>query len=69
MAPKVTLPSLSVKDKAFRYRRAVETDIAKTFARVRREQREAAQKAAQAELPAVSGMAAVLPLRSTGGGQ
>lgn len=66
MAPKVTLPSLGINDKAFRYRRAVETDIAKTFARVRREQREAAQKAAQAELP---GMAAVLPLRSTGGGQ
>lgn len=69
MAPKVTLPSLGIKDKGFRYRRAVETDIGKTFARVRREQREAAQKAAQADLPEASGMAAVLPLRSTGGGQ
>lgn len=46
----MALPSKSVKDPSFKYRRAAETDIRKTFARVRRElaaQAEAEQAAAQ----------------------
>ncbi|MBX9612458.1 MAG: hypothetical protein K2X51_12625 [Burkholderiales bacterium] len=64
--PKVTLPSVGISDKAFRYRRAADTDISKTFARVRREQRVAAQKAAQAALPGIAPV--VVPLRPTTGG-
>lgn len=39
----MALPSKSFKDPDFRYRRAVETDIRKTFARVRRELAERAR--------------------------
>ena len=38
----------SILDSSFRYTSSVNTDIAKTFARVRRAQREAAKSAAQA---------------------
>lgn len=67
-SPKVTRPSVGVNDKAFRYRSAADTDISKTFARVRRELREAAQKekAAQDELPGIAPV--VVPLRPTSGG-
>ena len=41
----------SILDPAFRYTNSVNTDLAKTFARVRRAQREAAKGAAQ-ERPA-----------------
>ena len=36
----------SILDPKFKYRSSVSTDVAKTFARVRREQREAAKAAA-----------------------
>ena len=39
----------SILDPSFRYTSSVNTDIAKTFARVRRAQREAAKAAAQAK--------------------
>jgi hypothetical protein len=38
----------SILDPSFRYTSSVDTDIAKTFARVRRAQREAAKATAQA---------------------
>ena len=38
---------MSLHDPKFRYRNSLNTDIAKTFAKVRREQREAAKAAAQ----------------------
>ncbi|SEA49779.1 hypothetical protein [Variovorax sp. YR216] len=44
-AARVTLPSLGVKDKGFRYRTAVDTDIRRTFARVKRERAEALRDA------------------------
>ena len=39
----------SILDPKFRYKSSVNTDLAKTFARVRRAQREAAKAAAQAQ--------------------
>lgn len=57
----MALPSKSFRDPEFRYRRAVETDIRKTFARVRRELAEQA-RAAQEQPHAV----VTLPLHQRG---
>lgn len=42
---RVTLPSTGVNDKGFRYRSSVDTDIRRTFARVKRERAEALRDA------------------------
>ncbi len=52
----MALPSKSFRDPEFRYRRAVETDIRKTFARVRREMA-AKQQGAPAQSDVVVPMA------------
>ena len=46
----------SILDPSFRYTKSIDTDIRKTFARIRREQ----QKQARAQMPEVPGI--VLPL-------
>lgn len=47
--PRMTLPSISSSDPNFRYRRSEATDIRKTFARVKREQAQAAREGDQAQ--------------------
>lgn len=59
----MALPSKSCKDPAFKYRRAAETDIRKTFARVRREIAAQAAEADQANQAAVQEHAVVLPMQ------
>ena len=49
----------SILDPKFRYKNSVSTNLAKTFARVRREQREAAKAAAEVQ---VADAAKVVPL-------
>lgn len=51
MPVKRTEPSIGISNPNFRYRRAVETDISKTFAGVRRQMREAAAEAATGQQP------------------
>lgn len=60
---------VGLMDPAFRYRKAVETDIRKTFARVRRELKQAAADAIAADQVEPAPMATVLalPTRSSGG--
>lgn len=69
MPAKLTLPTLGLRHKAFRYRKAAETDIAKTFARIKRERLEAERlaKSGQQLLP-LSGEASTvvqMPIRIT----
>ncbi len=47
--PRITLPSVSSSSPNFRYRRSEATDIRKTFARVKREQAQAAREGDQAQ--------------------
>ena len=47
MPAKLTLPSMGVLNRQFKYRRSEHTDISKTFARVRKAQRDALLQAAQ----------------------
>lgn len=58
MPIKVTHPSQSLFDKNFRYRRAAETDIRKTFTRVTRQIKLAEQQA-------LAGQQELLPLQET----
>lgn len=69
MPIKVTLPSKSLFDKNFRYRRAAETDISKTFARVTRQIKVAEQQALAGQqellpLPDAASTVVALPARS-----
>ncbi|HXX83358.1 MAG TPA: hypothetical protein VEN29_05185 [Casimicrobiaceae bacterium] len=41
----------SILDRSFRYTKSVDTDLRKTFARVRREQRRQAQARSESETP------------------
>ena len=50
----------SILDRSFRYTSSVETDLRKTFARIRREQRAQQQSRAQADAEA---LAKIRPLR------
>jgi len=50
----------SILDQSFRYTSSVETDLRKTFARIRREQRAQQQSRAQADAEA---LAKIRPLR------
>jgi hypothetical protein len=54
----------SILDRSFRYTSSVETDLRKTFARVRREQRAQQQVRAQADAEA---LAKIRPLRQHAG--
>ena len=67
--PKPTGKPLGLMDPAFRYRKAVDTDIRKTFARVRRELKQAAAEAMAADQvePAQTATVVALPTRSSGG--
>lgn len=61
-----TLPTLGIRDKAFRYRPAVASDIRKTFARLRREAAEAQRQATtgqQALAPELPDSVVALPAR------
>jgi len=51
----------SILDPSFRYTKSVETDLRKTFARVRRELRQQRQEQSKASVEKMSG---VLPFRS-----
>jgi len=64
--PKITLPTVSVLDRQFRYRPAAQTDISKTFARARRAQREAIQQAASGQQALDLGTGTVVPLQARG---
>lgn len=55
----------SIFDRSFRYTNAASTDIAKTFARIRREQRE--QQRLQ-EAAAADAKAKVAPIKTKAGG-
>lgn len=54
-------PRSSILNPNFRYTKAVATDLKKTFARIRRQQREEAERVA-------AGLHTVLPLRKSGSG-
>lgn len=45
-------PNKSILDPSFRYTCSVQTDVAKTFARIRRERKQAAAAEQQAEIEA-----------------
>lgn len=63
--PRITLPSVSSSDPGFRYRRSGETDIRKTFARVRRELTQAAREAEQGQQRLELGTVVPLPARGS----
>lgn len=54
-------PPKSILDASFRYTKAVETDLAKTFAKIRREQKAAAEREQANEQEAVSKVAKMRP--------
>ena len=68
MPPKITLPTVGIRDRNFRYRRSEHTDIAKTFARARRAQREAELQADSEQQALDLGAAdgTVVPLQAPG---
>jgi hypothetical protein len=51
----------SILDPAFRYTNSVETDLAKTFARIRREQRQASQGQGKATAKVKDNVQAFVP--------
>jgi hypothetical protein len=56
----------SILDPKFRYKSSVNTDLAKTFKKVRRAQREAAKAAAQVPTGDASSKVVELPKKSAG---
>lgn len=67
MPAKLTLPTVGLMDRQFRYRRSEHTDISKTFARVRKAQRQAEQQG-QSEQQALDlgATGTVVPLQARG---
>ena len=67
MPAKLTLPTVGLMDRQFRYRRSEHTDISKTFARVRKAQRHAEQQG-QSEQQALDlgTTGTVVPLQTRG---
>lgn len=67
MPAKLTLPTVGLMDRQFRYRRSEHTDISKTFARVRKAQRQAEQQG-QSEQQALDldTSSTVVPLQARG---
>ena len=67
MPAKLTLPTVGLMDRQFRYRRSEHTDISKTFARVRKAQRHAEQQG-QSEQQALDlgATCTVVPLQARG---
>lgn len=51
-APRMRAPMKSILDPSFRYTASFNTDLAKTFARIRREHRQEAERRSTAEAPA-----------------
>lgn len=67
MPAKLTLPTVGLMDRQFRYRRSEHTDISKTFARVRKAQRQSEQQG-QSEQQALDlgATGTVVPLQTRG---
>jgi hypothetical protein len=49
--PRLSTPMKSILDHSFRYTRSIDTDLRKTFARIRREQRQQARAQVEGENP------------------
>lgn len=70
MPVKRTLPTVGITDRNFRYRSSFDTDIARTFARLRREQKDAERQALAGQQALDLGQAVVhMPTRAVRGGK
>lgn len=63
--PRLTMPSLGVRDKGFRYRSSVDTDIRRTFAKARRERAEALRDAETGQGRLDLGTVLLMPSRAS----
>jgi hypothetical protein len=56
----------SILDPSFRYRTSLNTDLRKTFARIRRDQRKGAEQARRTDTPVLANVSPIVRKTATG---